>query len=208
MDDSAEHLVRNVLPAVPVRQWVLSLPRTLRFQAACDEEVVTHLLDLFTRAVFVWQRNSRYHGVFAPNSRLRRKVVPQREAASATSTPSTPPTEPPPPTSATPVPAPPSAPQPSAATRPGDPAPTRTRVPWAELLQKVHAVDVLACPECGGRLEVVAYISQPTIAKQILDHLGLQSQAPPVAKARSAGPDEATPGPDYDCVDPAPVYDE
>ena len=27
MEDGADHLVRNVLPAVPVRQWVLSFPR-------------------------------------------------------------------------------------------------------------------------------------------------------------------------------------
>jgi hypothetical protein len=146
--------------------------------------------------------------VFAPSSSLRRRVVPQREAAPATPTAATPPPELPPPTSTAPVPAPPFVPQPSEATQPIDPPPTRTRVPWAELLQKVHAVDVLACPECGGRFEVVAYISQPEVAKQILDHLGLQSQASPVAKARSAGPDEAAPGPDYDCVDPDPTYDE
>jgi len=32
MEDAAEHLVRDVLPAVPVRQWVLSFPRRLRFR--------------------------------------------------------------------------------------------------------------------------------------------------------------------------------
>jgi hypothetical protein len=34
MEDRADHLVRNVLPAVPVRQWVLSFPRRVRFLAA------------------------------------------------------------------------------------------------------------------------------------------------------------------------------
>jgi hypothetical protein len=34
MEDTAEHLVRNVFPAVPVRQWVLSFPRRVRFLAA------------------------------------------------------------------------------------------------------------------------------------------------------------------------------
>lgn len=56
MEDVAEHLCRNVLPAVPIRQWVLSLPRRLRFQAARDNEVASRLLDIFTRAVFAWQR--------------------------------------------------------------------------------------------------------------------------------------------------------
>jgi len=31
MEDGADHLVRNVLPAVPVRQWVLSFPHQVRF---------------------------------------------------------------------------------------------------------------------------------------------------------------------------------
>ncbi len=33
------------------------------------------------------------------------------------------------------------------------------RVPWADLLEKVFAIDVLACPECGGRLRVIAFIA-------------------------------------------------
>lgn len=32
------------------------------------------------------------------------------------------------------------------------------RIPWADLLRKVFAVDVLACPDCGGRLRVLAFI--------------------------------------------------
>jgi hypothetical protein len=36
--------------------------------------------------------------------------------------------------------------------------PLRTyRVPWADLLKKVFARDVLACPECGGRLRLIAF---------------------------------------------------
>ncbi len=79
------------------------------------------------------------------------------------------------------------------------------RVPWAHLLQKVFAVDVLACPECGGRLEVIAFITQPSVEKQMLDHLGLASQGPPVAKM-SNDADAGDAPPDYDRVDP--VYQE
>jgi hypothetical protein len=49
MEDAAEHLVQDVIPAVPVRQWVLSFPRQLRFLAARDPKVASRLLDLFTR---------------------------------------------------------------------------------------------------------------------------------------------------------------
>lgn len=36
MSDTAAHLVDRVLPEVPVRQWVLSLPFTLRYSLAYD----------------------------------------------------------------------------------------------------------------------------------------------------------------------------
>ena len=58
MEDAADHLVRSVLPPVPIRQWVLTLPRKLRFQAARDNRIASRLLDLFTRTVFNWQRGS------------------------------------------------------------------------------------------------------------------------------------------------------
>ncbi len=45
MEDAAEHLVRYVLPAVPIRQWVLSFPRRLRFQAARSPALASRLLD-------------------------------------------------------------------------------------------------------------------------------------------------------------------
>jgi hypothetical protein len=58
MEDGADHLVRNVFPAVPVRQWVLSFPCQVRFLAARHPALASRLLDLFTRAVFAWQRRS------------------------------------------------------------------------------------------------------------------------------------------------------
>ena len=37
----------------------------------------------------------------------------------------------------------------------------RLRLPdeaWPQLLKKVFAIDVLACPECSGRLKMIAFI--------------------------------------------------
>ena len=63
---------------------------------------------------------------------------------------------------------------------------TRTyRLPWADLLKKVFAVDVLACPDCGGRLQIIAFIADDTVARRILLHLGLDSRGPPVARAQA-----------------------
>lgn len=52
MADTAAHLVDCVIPAVPVRQWVLSLPYALRFRAAFDSELMGELLGIFIHEVF------------------------------------------------------------------------------------------------------------------------------------------------------------
>ena len=79
---------------------------------------------------------------------------------------------------------------------------TRTyRIPWAELLKKVFEIDVLACPECGGRMKLIAYIAEPTIAKRILDHLRLDSTGPPLATARSGQAHSVDPAPADDVAD-------
>ena len=54
--------------------------------------------------------------------------------------------------------------------------------PWAELMRRVFAFDVLAC-ECGGRMRIVSAIHPPETTRKILDCLGLPSRAPPVAPA-------------------------
>jgi hypothetical protein len=122
----------------------------------------------------------RCHGVFAPNAKARARLVPRpRESPSSA-----------------PMPADDS----SSSRTPGRPPGKRTcRVPWADLLGKVFAVDVLACP-CGGRLPLIAFIAEATVAKRILDHLGLDSRGPPVARAQ-APPDALDPGPSYDGAD-------
>ena len=52
MADTAAHLVDRVLPRVPVRQWVLSLPFGLRYRLAFDRELTADVLNVFVRAVF------------------------------------------------------------------------------------------------------------------------------------------------------------
>jgi hypothetical protein len=43
-------------------------------------------------------------------------------------------------------------------------------------------VDVLACP-CGGRRAIVADIADRNVVVAILAHLGLPTEAPPIARA-------------------------
>ena len=86
-----------------------------------------------------------YHGVLAPNARLRAEVVaygrdaqpePEREP---THEPSRPP--------------------------PGG------LWAWADLMRRTFAIDVLACASCGGRLELLSVISSPATAAGIISKL-------------------------------------
>ena len=52
MAGTAAHLVDRVLPAVPVRQWVLSLPFELRALAAFRADVLSALSRIFVAAIF------------------------------------------------------------------------------------------------------------------------------------------------------------
>jgi hypothetical protein len=77
------------------------------------------------------------------------------------------------------------------------------RIPWADLLAKVFEIDVLACPECGGRMMLSAFIAEPTVAKRILDHLRLDSTGPPFAPARGGQPDSVDPRPPTTSIFPS-----
>ncbi len=56
MADTAAHLVNRVLPEVPIRQWVLTLPYLLRYRCAWNARLSSEVLRAFLRAVFADQR--------------------------------------------------------------------------------------------------------------------------------------------------------
>jgi hypothetical protein len=49
-------------------------------------------------------------------------------------------------------------------------------------------------------MQIIAFIAQATVAKRVLDHLGLDSTGPPVARA-APPPEQVDPGPSYDAPD-------
>ncbi len=57
MADTAAHLVDNVFPHVPVRQWVLSLPYEIRYRLAYDKKLISEVLAVFLRVVQAWYKN-------------------------------------------------------------------------------------------------------------------------------------------------------
>ena len=69
MAETAAHLVDSVLPAVPTRQWVWSLPFPLRYRLAYDRTLATPLLAAFLRAVFASLRRRAREGYGARNAK-------------------------------------------------------------------------------------------------------------------------------------------
>ncbi len=67
MADTAAHLVDRVLPEVPIRQWVLTLPYPLRYRCAYDAKLTSEVLRAFHRSLFaeLRRRARRKWGVAA-----------------------------------------------------------------------------------------------------------------------------------------------
>jgi hypothetical protein len=52
---------------------------------------------------------------------------------------------------------------------------------WAEMIRKVYEVDPMVCPQCGGLMKVVAFITDYPAVDRIIDHLKLRfvAEKPP-----------------------------
>ena len=136
----------------------------------------------------------RYHGVLAPNAKLRAAVVaigrPEVEGPQGEAT----------------------GPDPVRDASSGDrPTPTSNpaRIRWAVLLARVYGVLPLLCPACGGELKILAFLTDPPVVSRILLHLDLHHLPPPLSPAR--GPpqgdfllDQTS---EFDATDVGPVPD-
>jgi hypothetical protein len=110
---------------------------------------------------------TRYHGIFSGHHRLRRKLAALLP-------------EPPPPPVAKDA-----NPETGAALVDAEQTPSPSRFSYARILSRVFADDVAQCQHCGGDLRLVACIDDPDTIEKILTHLGLPSDLPSVAPARS-----------------------
>ena len=61
----------------------------------------------------------------------------------------------------------------------------RKNYSWAELLRRVFLIDVLTCPHCQGPRRLLAAIFDPEATQAILRCLGLPTEPPAIAPARS-----------------------
>ena len=111
----------------------------------------------------------RFHGVLAPNAKLRSLVVPQGPLGQEG----------------------PAAEAAAAAQCELEPAQAMPhRIGWARLLKRVFDIDMHTCPNCGGgTLKIIAAILERPVIEKILTHLGLDPQPPPRGRAREVGQD-------------------
>jgi len=77
MADTAAHLVDSVLPAVPVRQWVLSLPFSLRFVVAFDRGLCRAVRKVFMDTECAFSRPGAGRGV-SPGAGCGASGLPRR----------------------------------------------------------------------------------------------------------------------------------
>jgi Putative transposase len=107
----------------------------------------------------------RYHGILAPNAKHRSAVVPNSSKRTRRRR----------------TPAHPLEQAPSGDHQDAPAAPTAP-MSWMERLRRVFAIDLSICPDCGGRLRVIADVTRPDIIQKILEHVARQ-QAPPELSA-------------------------
>lgn len=44
---------------------------------------------------------------------------------------------------------------------------------WAEMIRKVFEVDPMVCPKCGGKMRVIAFLTDFSVVDRIINHLKL-----------------------------------
>ena len=116
----------------------------------------------------------RYHGVFAPNHKLRRAVTAlaignigtRQEAAAGGDGGST------------------HAAEGCCDTQAKPRSHDTSRIAWAKLMARVGEEFPLECPACGGDIRLIAFITEPGAIRKILTHLGEPLEPPPVSPAR------------------------
>src|SRR5262249_25812528 len=69
---------------------------------------------------------------------------------------------------------------------------------WAALMRRAFNLDVLRCPRCAGRMELIATVDDPAVIHRILAHLALPSaRDDPESAAVVSPPRDDQPAPPF-----------
>lgn len=149
-----ERLCRYISrPAVSEKRLSLTSNGNIRYQLKTPyRDGTTHVifepLDFIARLAALVPRPrvnlTRFHGVFAPNSKYRALVTPARRGSGN---------------------------QARVADERPTPAQRRASMTWGQRLKRVFNIDIETCRECGGAVKVIACIEDPVVIQRILNHL-------------------------------------
>ena len=155
-----ERLCRYISrPAVSEQRLSLTPNGNVRYQLKTPyRDGTTHVifepLDFIARLAALVPKPrvnlTRFHGVFAPNSKHRALVTPAKRGRGN---------------------------QARVVEERPSPAERRASMTWAQRLKRVFNIDIETCSVCGGAMKVIACIEDPVVIKQILDHLEHKAEA-------------------------------
>ena len=157
-----ERLCRYISrPAVSEKRLSLTKNGNVRYQLKTPyRDGTTHVifepLDFIARLAALVPKPrvnlTRFHGVFAPNSKHRALVTPGMRGRGNKSTA-------------------------TGERQDQTPIERRAAMTWAQRLKRVFNIDIETCLECGGTMKVIACIEDPAVIKKILDHLKKKEEA-------------------------------
>ena len=149
-----ERLCRYISrPAVSEKRLSLTKHGDVRYQLKTPyRDGTTHVifepLDFIARLATLVPKPrvnlTRFHGVFAPNSKHRALVTPAKRGRSN---------------------------QARVTDEPPTPTERRASMTWAQRLKRVFNIDIETCSACGGAVKVIACIEDPAVIQKILTHL-------------------------------------
>ncbi|MGB5253037.1 MAG: transposase, partial [Sedimenticolaceae bacterium] len=158
-----ERLCRYISrPAIAEKRLSLTPNGNIRYQLKTPyRDGTTHVifepLDFIARLAALVPKPrvnlTRFHGVFAPNSKYRARVTQARRGKGG---------------------------QRAATDDMDEPtlAEHRAAMTWAQRLKRVFGIDIETCPACGGAVRIIACIEDPVVIEKILAHLDAKAPEP------------------------------
>ena len=64
------------------------------------------------------------------------------------------------------------------------PKPSKAHCLWAVLIARIDEVFPLLCPLCGGQMRLIAFITEGSGIRKILEHIGVDTEPPQISPAR------------------------
>ena len=95
-------------------------------------------------------------------------------------------------------------------TEPAQPVPPKrpAHYLWAVLMARIYEVFPLLCPICGGQMHIIAFITHSADIRQILEHIGVETEPPHITPARGPPLWDECDAQAAEGVEPAPDWDE